>query len=600
VSKLFDDVQPKEGILTSQGEGKKMLNKNIKCLRFNLLMSVIVLGIIVCVGIGCKKERSISSTASPWLGDPIVQTVYGKVKAPIDDLNTWVWKAIPYAKPPLGELRWKAPQDPSPWDGLREEVEFSAVCPQYNNPKDIVGSEDCLYLNIWRPKSEEEDLPVYFWIHGGGNSFGSANPYNGENLALKANMIVVTMNYRLGPFGWFTHPALKSGKRGDEYDDSGNYGILDLIKALEWIKLNIQAFGGDPDNVTIAGESAGARDVITLLISPAATGLFHRAISQSGRQRMNSAEAGEANAVDKIERLLINDGTAENREAAKASMENMSNSEIADYLRSKTPVEILACYDDAGITGMLGRSFIDSFKDGAVIPESGYKTLSSGTYPNKVPIILGSNKYEEKLFLSSDPFFEGKDELYQIVASHLSDLWKVSGVDDIARKLRSFAYQPDVYVYQFLWGAGGDVGKSVIPEPWGFKLGASHGLEIPFIFGGEDFLGGFGPQFTFLDRIIFNDKNRPGREALTDAMIEYVAQFIRIGNPNKPGSVLPKWLPWSNEANVLKCILFDADYERADIKMSSEELTLEGVMDRANEIEEPTLSEVKAYLENRH
>lgn len=576
-----------------------MKNKNLTCIRFYLFMSVIVLGIIVCVGIGCKKERSISSTASPWLGDPIVQTVYGKVKAPIDDSNTWVWKAIPYAKPPLGELRWKAPQDPSPWDGIREEIEFSAVCPQYN-PKDIVGSEDCLYLNIWRPKSEEEDLPVYFWIHGGGNSIGSANPYNGEILALKANMIVITMNYRLGPFGWFTHPALKSGKRGDEYDDSGNYGILDLIKALEWIRLNIRAFGGDSDNVTIAGESAGAVDVSILIISPPAEGLFHRAISQSGRQRLNSTEAGEESAVDKIEKLLMNDGSAANRASAKEYVANMSEAEIGVYLRSKTPVEILACYDDAGNLGMLGESFIDSFKDGDVIPEPGFETLSSGTYPNKVPIILGSNKEEEKLFLSSDPFFGGKDELYQIVTSHLSDLWKVSGVDDIARTLRSHAHQPDVYVYQFLWGSGGDIGESVIPEPLGFKLGASHALEIPFIFGGETFFGGFRPQYAYLDKIIFSDKNRPGREALTNAMMGYVAQFVRTGNPNRPGSALPKWLPWSNEANVLKCILFNADYERADIRMSSEELTLEGVMDRVNKLEEPMLSEMKAYLESRH
>jgi para-nitrobenzyl esterase len=314
---------------------------------------------------------------------------------------------------------------------------------------------------------------------------------------------------------------------------------------------------------------------------------------------MSSVEAGEANAADKIERLLMNDGTAKNHAAAKEFMENMSNSEIVVYLRSKTPVEILACYDDANVVGMLGRSFSDLFKDGAVIPESGYEILSSGTYPNKVPIILGSTKEEEKLVLSQDPFFEGKDELYQTVASHLSDLWKVSGVDDIARKLRSHAPQPDVYVYQFLWGAGGDIGESVIPEPLGFKFGAFHGLDIPFIFDADIFFGRYGPQYSYLDEIIFNDKNRLGREALTKTMIEYVAQFVRTGNPNKPGSDLPEWLPWSNEANVQKCILFNADYERADIKMSSEELTLESVMDRLNELEEPLRSEMKAYLNNR-
>lgn len=569
----------------------KRRDGNFLGLHSNLLKYVAVLALIVCVGVGCKTDKANLSSVEPWSGDPIVQTIYGKVKAIEDDSSTWGWKAIPYAQPPGGELRWKAPQDPVSWEGIREETEYCVACPQYSmDSKNIIGSEDCLYLNIWRPQSQEKDLPVFFWIHGGGNSIGTAShhTYKGANLAHKANMIVVTINYRLGPLGWFIHPAFRSGKEGVEYGDSGNYGLLDSIKALTWVRENIQAFGGDPKNVTIAGESAGGRDVLALLISPASKGLFHKAMAMSGRQRLHSIETAEVNAGDKIEKLLINDGIAEDRESAKMKLESMPEAEIEAYLRSKTASEILACYEPT-IGGMLGESFISLFKDGAVIHEDGFETLSKGTHPNKVPLILGSTKEEMKLFLCLDPYFKDKDELYQAVTSYQSDLWKVDAVDDVARKLSSHADQPDVYTYQFLWGAGGDIGKSMIPGPWGLKIGACHALDIPFIFDNDIFYG-------MLGKMIFTEKNRPGRKALTDSIIACLAQFVRTGNPNRPGSDLPEWKPWSNDSGGPKCILFDADYEKANIRMSSMELTEQGVKDRLNEMEEPMRSQVIEYL----
>ncbi|MYM67896.1 carboxylesterase family protein [Pseudoduganella sp. FT55W] len=189
-----------------------------------------------------------------------------------DGVNTYF--GIPYAAPPVGKLRWRAPQPVSPWQGVRQATSFSAACAQtavwITDPK----SEDCLYLNVWAPEQADK-LPVLVWIHGGGyyGGTGSQPGFNGANLA-KRGAIVVTINYRLGIFGFFAHPELK--------DESGNQGLRDQIAALHWVKDNIAAFGGDPGRVTIFGESAGGISVGILMASPMAKGLFHRAIAQSG------------------------------------------------------------------------------------------------------------------------------------------------------------------------------------------------------------------------------------------------------------------------------------------------------------------------------
>ena len=534
------------------------------------LILVLVLALVAgTVGCGEETAPATLSTVSAWTGDETAQTIYGKVEGFADKSGTWVWKAVPFAKPPVGELRWKAPQEPEPWTGVREETEYCAECTQRDFTESVVGSEDCLYLNVWRPQSDEIGLPVYFWIHGGGNSLGTASTdgYNGANIAGKSDMVVVTVNYRLGPLGWFTHEALRSGEAGDEADDSGNYGTLDLVRALEWVQRNIEAFGGDPDNVTITGESAGAMNVFSLLISPLAEGLFHRAIAQSGMTVSSPVATGDDSVRDVIVKLLVNDGTASDQESAVGVLDGMSGTEVEAYLRSQTTQELLSGYESLSF-GMLQFPYI--FEDGAVIPEEGYDVLEAGTYPNKVPLMVGTNKEETKLFLFMDESLVADDEMYQLMASYSSDLWKAAGVDDVARKMTSHADQPDVYVYQFLWGAGGDVGESVMPDPWGFKIGASHALDIPFFFGNDNFI-------EFMGFFVFTEENRPGRKALSDAMMTYAAQFARTGNPNPPESDSPEWYPWTNDPGQPKSILWDADREKAIISMSSTELTVQGV-----------------------
>ncbi len=520
----------------------------------------------------------------PWTGDSVVQTLYGTVKGFADESDTWVWKAVPYARPPVGELRWKAPRDPVSWEGIRQETDFCQMCPQYDwlIAEDVWGNEDCLYLNVWRPQSEETDLPVYVYIHGGGNAIGCANQvptYYGSTVARKSNMIYVSMNYRLGPFGWFTHPALRTG---DVIDGSGNYGTLDIIKALEWIQENIEAFGGDPENVILTGESAGCTNIHSLLESPLAKGLFHRALAQSCMNYSAPIEEGDAHSRDILIELLVSDGTADNEAGAGARLNEMSDAEIADYLRAKTPKEILACCEQREFGEVINPNI---FRDGKVIVADGINSFENGTYPNKVPLMLGSTREELKMFLFMVESFEGKDELYQTVTSYGGDLWKAAGVDTIARQLGRHDDQPEIYVYRFNWGAWKEDGTSPIPAPYDLKVGAAHSLDQSFFLG--------NPCFNvFMTSWVFTEENRPGREALTDDIMAYVAQFARTGNPNEPGSGLPEWEPWTNETGEPKCMLLDADLNDSDIEMSPIEFTLPGVLESMkSDVAEPLYNE---------
>jgi para-nitrobenzyl esterase len=207
----------------------------------------------------------------------VVRLHSGPVSGKAED-GIRVFLGIPYAAPPVGKLRWKPPAEVASWTEVRKTVEFGPSCPQPNEKAGSVYSEDCLYLNVWSPASKPgEKLPVMVWIHGGAFNFGSTSlaEYNGKNLAEKG-VVVVTLNYRLGPLGFLAHPLL-SGESPNGV--SGNYGLLDQIAALKWVQKNIAAFGGDPGRVTIFGQSAGSRSVSLHMISPLSVGLFHRAIA---------------------------------------------------------------------------------------------------------------------------------------------------------------------------------------------------------------------------------------------------------------------------------------------------------------------------------
>ncbi|HUT52388.1 MAG TPA: carboxylesterase family protein [bacterium] len=517
-------------------------------------------GLIILALLGTSRPLAAGGA------DPLIrQTAHGKVEGMEAQssfggkaVGTWAWLGVPYAAPPVGDLRWKAPRPPADWDGVRPAREFSAICVQYSglmnsmdceNMGRLIGSEDCLYLNLWRPRTDAKGLPVFFWIYGGGNTVGqsSLNLYDGSNLAGPQDLVVVTFNYRLGPLGWFAHPALRTG---DALDDSGNFGTLDILAALNWVHDNIEDFGGDPGNVTIAGESAGGINVFSMLACPPAAGRFHRAIVQSGLPFSNELKSGEAKAGSVLTQLIMKDKLASSSSDAEKYIHDQNNDGIADYLRKKSPQEIMGCYRRVPFGNLLDSNMI--FVDGRVIAGKPGRLLARGDY-NRVPILAGNNRDEAKLFLPlllSDlddaklctmiqdmdpdhPQVSLRDYMGpfdQIVYNPLAKIgtagFKLLGVNVPAGKMSRS--QSDIFIYRFDWDEE--------PEPLDYVIGAGHGLDLAFVFG--NFLGSKDSTLRFA----WNQSNQAGRIELSERMMAYWANFARTGNPNGDG--FPEWKPF--------------------------------------------------------
>jgi para-nitrobenzyl esterase len=543
--------------------------------------------------------------------DTIVKTDYGKLRGYVNE-DVLVWKGVPYAKPPVGELRWAAPLDPEPWHGVRDAISPANKCTQLLTTNEWLrtgvvdpdSSEDCLYLDIYRPQHpayHREKLPVYVYIHGGSNNFGSAWQYDGSVLADQSDVVVVILQYRLGPIGWFYHPAVQTDG-ADVLTDSGNFGTLDHAQALKWIHENIESFGGNPHNVTVTGESAGAHNTMNMVISPLGKRLFHRAMSESGGMATVTTASARLSANDYIEKLIR---LKENVDAAKATERRIAmetDGTLEAYLRATAAGDFFLA--------LLKYGSVPTFpaiEDGTVMPVGGWiPAIQAGKY-NKMPIILGSNEYESKSFMplyglavkplgvpsSPDytwfnlinvlrgdmpitlnnvlPLPHDKD-IYELTGYYGSQNWKAKYVDTVAHELAKV--QNDVYAYLFKWGG---IGSG--PSPFDFIYGAGHAAEIPFFFGGDQ--GLFGYPFV--------PANEAGRKQLQQAMMKYLANFAWTGNPNRDFShhpkckkrarfsFLPKWKEWSNTEGAPKAIVFDADFDQAHITMMNDELTIEGV-----------------------
>ena len=467
------------------------------------------------------------------------------------DLDTGanVWRSIPYAKPPVGPLRWRAPRPAEAWTGTRQAIAAAPWCPQQLSGLDgvskdkfgqVVGQEDCLYLNIYAPpmtaaQAATAKLPVMMWIHGGSNTWGRAAQYDGGALAARFHVIVVVIQYRLGALGWMAHAALREG--GTIPDDaSPNFGTLDAIRALEWIKQDIPAFGGDPNRVTIFGESAGGQNVSVLLTSPRAKGLFQRAISESGgfdSVPMSDAEGLTGNDPDAagpvVDRILGKFEKPMPYKGEGARLRSVPVQAIFDAYTNKQdyhPPRIIA--------------------DGIVLPAAGsYSVLSNPAAYNAVPVITGTNRDEMKLFYVFNPklvnFLFGKlpmvrdPALYDAAARYPSRMWRVGAVDRPATAMTQGG-NPAVWTYRFDWDEEG----RFLTADLGQLLGAAHSMEIPFVFGHFHLLGAFDP-------IAFNKQNAPSRIALSDTMMSYWAQFAATGDPGRGvDGKLPLWTAWSN------------------------------------------------------
>jgi para-nitrobenzyl esterase len=520
-------------------------------------------------------------------------TALGTVIGHAGSAGTHAWHGIPFAKPPLGALRWRAPAPAEPWTGVREALAEAPGCAQPPppigadpNPDGSTGSEDCLYLNVFAPAfaaeavpQGEARLPVMVWIHGGGNSIGDARVYDGGFLAAEHGVIVVAVQYRLGPFGWLRHAALRADADASAADRSGNFGTLDLIQALAWVKQNIAAFGGDPTRVTVFGESAGGRNTYTMLQSPLAAGLFQRAISESGglssatlaeaENLTSDAEPGHENSSNELLlRLLIAHRGAPDRSAAAALAASLAPDEIAAFLRERSPGEFLAAYTGSSGMGML--RFPQVFPDGTVLPaDPAPEHFAAGRY-NQVPVIAGTNRDENKLFMAfdkkyvrlwfrvlpsiRDPKRYDRDAEYQALA------WKLNGADDPARWMRA-VQGPRVFAYRFDWDELG----SFLWVDWSRAIGAGHAIEIPFVFGNFD---------TPLLRSLFDEDNLASRQQLSRAMMSYWTQFAATGAPGRGrAGDLPEWTAWSeSNPSSPRFLVFDSEAD-GGLRMSADAIT---------------------------
>ena len=530
------------------------------------------------------------------LDDNSVSTSSGVVQG-VEKRNIIIYEDIPYAKPPVGYLRWKAPRRITvPVEIAPKENNFCIQRPSNLGGADgegpYVGTEDCLYLDITVPKKQnEKNLPVMFWIHGGGNTSGLKDLYDFSKMVSRHDVIVVRINYRLGPFGWFSHPAIQSFQDGD--DKTSNFGTLDIIMALEWVNKNIENFGGDSENITIFGESAGGHNVLSLLVSKKAKGLFHKAISMSGYTTTISVENAFKSdkksstynySSSKIVEKLTSRFNLNNFQG------NTTNSKIREMLLTISAEDFFEPYTE--------RASYDEIPlmtaDGIVIPMVGIKkALSDPNHVNKVPTIAGSNRDEVKLWLATATYFVDLD--YSLIGSILripkvelsdkesfeafnfyrSSAWKIRGVDGPLTSL-SNAGNKSLYAYRYDWD---DHRRHVIAD---FKelIGAAHATEIPLLTGNMDLVGGYPlSDFIYPPSVSkrYTSKN----------MMKLWTNFAKKGYPGESTNNV-KWEPYLAGNNSSNFLVLD---KKRNLKMMNDNISFLSLTDmlikdqRVNELE---------------
>lgn len=569
----------------------------------------LVLGLLMLLG-ACTT----APPASPMQRDTGAGPVAGSDDAARS--GTWSWKGVPYAQPPVGALRWRAPQDPKRWSAPRDATAFAPACvqtgrlysPGLNNRYDdtigatlgkTVGAEDCLYLNIWTPASRPAaPRPVIVFVHGGSNITGyTADPvYDGATLARTQNVVVVSVNYRLGVFGFLDLPVLKTGRRDE---DSGNFALLDIVKALDFVAANIAAFGGDPQRVTLMGQSAGAVNVYALLASPMLAELprapFQRVVALSGGISTSATlpkggipgvlpravwtARGEALLLES----LVSAGRAKDLDGARQWVAAQGAPAMAAWLRERSADDLLGVVRTR--LAPRGMAASNPIADGWVVAADPIAVIRAGRYV-RVPVLAGHTRDETKLFpqlFALRPDLGGQSGRllndatvfalaaryepaappqtriedwvppaylpagtpgtgYNARAAELDRIWFAAIRDDVLNALRS--QQRQVWDYEFEW--------DLLPPPFDVLFGAAHAFDLPFVFGN------FGP--SLFARISFTEANRGGRLALSQLMQDSLGAFAHKGDPNHAGLGVT-WRDWPAR------LVFDADADRAVISV---------------------------------
>lgn len=488
-------------------------------MRSNGVMAAQVLLLVLSTGIAGVAQDGPRVTIDAGM---IAGTHFGP------EQNEFAFLGIPYAAPPIGGLRWRPPERPSAWKGTRQTTAYGAACPQLPSPwlpemlsrKEMVTDEACLYLNVWTTNlSASTKLPVMFWIHGGGNIEGSQEwPPLGAVLA-KHGVVVVTMNYRLGILGYFSHPALAAES---PQHSSGNYGLLDQIEALKWVHRNIEKFGGDSAHVTVFGASSGSLDICDLMASPLAAGLFQRAILQSGV------------CVDGLSPLLKN-AVAEGARLAR---------DFGATVDAQALTTLRALPADKLVQAAAQRKDIDPnpVVDGWVLPEQPARTFAKGEQA-KIPVIVGSNLSEVTIF--SSPLVGGKSYRPKSVADyrHWLDQTFKQGAPEVfaAYPARNDREVRDAFIHV---ATDSDFGFGTWLLAREVTAAGQKAYLYNFSYAGA---GEFAPLGAFHseESILLSKKywtrwvSSPDDEKLSNILIGYWVHFAKTGEPGGDG--LPPW-----------------------------------------------------------
>ena len=487
---------------------------------------------------------------------------------------------IPYAKPPIGNLRWKAPREILNAESIIEKKDNNFCIQEPSSMGGapgkgiLVGSEDCLYLDIKTPKKKSTELlPVMFWIHGGGNTSGLKDLYDYSMMVHKHDVVVVTINYRLGAFGWFSHPSIQDNQVG--LDKTSNFGTLDIIQALKWVNKNIELFGGDPSNITIFGESAGGHNVLSLLVSPQAKGLFHKAISQSGYTTSISTQ--QAFAIEQTHPTF--DHTS--NEVVKRlihNYEDLSSVELYKKLLELSAEEFFSEYSDKS---NLEVPLLTN--DGIVIPFEGLqRALGNPAHTSDIPFLAGSNRDEVKLWIGTAEYFVKLD--YSFIGSILgiprvalkdedafeafnyyrSEAWKIRGVIEPISSLNKAGFL-NTYAYRFDW----DDHRRFIVADFKKIIGASHATEIPLITGNNKLVEGYG--FLLYP-------NGPSKRFLSKNMMKFWSNFAKYGKPGISSNGI-EWGQYNHFQDSKNFMILD---NKRNIKMENSQTTYKSLVDELN------------------
>lgn len=466
----------------------------------------------------------------------LVTTQFGPVQGAINGA-VYEFLGIPFAKPPVGNLRWTPPQNPDTWTATLNTIAFAPACPQKQYTQGdttytLLGNEDCLYLNVWTPQTGAgQNKPVMVFIHGGGNQQGSASEiaggtyiYSGKNLSQRGDVVVVTIQYRLGPLGFLVHPGLEPE---NSVNTSGNYAVMDQILALTWVKNNIAAFGGDPGRVMVFGESAGGVNTGNLLTTPLAAGLFHRACIQSAGPVISDYASARTKGISYVD-SFITSGTDVQKIA---------------YLRTLPADSLLSYRSSAPLQGGVVQQNWQAVVDGVVFGDRVIPVVQSGVF-NKMPLMIGSNSEEMSL---SAPLVVTPGMVSALIAALVPAPLQAQatalyppGQNNTEARESYVALLSDFQFTSAVRRTAECVYGNQTDPVWRYffthhhtllqlaPYGAYHGMELFYVFNNwENATLGSGPLF------------KPADDSVQNAMLRYWVNFAATGNPNDPG--LPVW-----------------------------------------------------------